>query len=146
MNPEHYYGVDPAWFSRRNEGWKLTRDAFAEDYNAVLPDYWSPADDALRQNWQPERLWIHPPYEKGWIVEECIKRLLVERKAPRRAVMLAPLESFLPFYKAIAKSNHLVLQLADNLAPFILAGAPSVWGHDWLPLGFLFCNIPSLER
>ena len=146
MIPEHYYGVDPKWFARRNATWSLSRDAFAEPYNAVLPDFWSPADDAFKHDWANESLWIHPPYEKPDIVDEAVRRLLRASKAPKRAVMLAPLYSYMPHYKLIARAKHLNLQLAHDLDPFVLAGAPPIWGHKWMPLGFLFCNVPPLER
>lgn len=69
-------GLSPALTSSRKHDWttprpffaelhaefRFTLDACAHDRNACLPRYFSPEDDALKQSWAGERVWMNPPF------------------------------------------------------------------------------------
>lgn len=136
-NPAHYYGVSKAWFAKRNRLWGLKIDAFAEDYNAVLPHFWSPAEDALAQDWGDLRLWIHPPYEVEGVIGECIRRLLDWQ--PERAVMLCPWSDLEPHHYALATANHIRVELA-KLDPLVAPDAPDLDAQRITPLMLVHCG------
>lgn len=58
-------------FAPLNERFRFTIDAAAAPHNAKLPRYWTREDDALSQDWRPERVWCNPPYSniEDWVVK-----------------------------------------------------------------------------
>ena len=61
------YMLDPPMFQlvvqRLSPGREPERDAFATLATAQLPIFWTPGDDALRQDWHGSRpLWANPPF------------------------------------------------------------------------------------
>lgn len=61
----------PEFFAPLHERFRFTVDAAAEPYNAVLPRFWTPEDDGLKQSWADERVWCNPPYDdiEPWLVK-----------------------------------------------------------------------------
>lgn len=59
----------PDLFAAEHQRWQFTIDAAASDANAMLPRYWTRADDALAQDWGAERVWCNPPYSAlfAWV-------------------------------------------------------------------------------
>lgn len=62
-----------AFFEKLHRDRKFTVDAAANAENALLPRFWSIADDGLWQSWRDHRVWCNPPYsniapwvEKAW--------------------------------------------------------------------------------
>lgn len=63
---------------------RFTVDAAASAANALLPRYWTVADDGLAQSWIGERVWCNPPYSnlEAWARKartggaECVVLLL----------------------------------------------------------------------
>jgi phage N-6-adenine-methyltransferase len=64
----------------------FTIDAGASPDNALLPRYWTRADNGLAQSWREERVWCNPPYSDvgGWV-----------RKATEEHVLGCPLSVLL---------------------------------------------------
>lgn len=53
----------PAWlFDPLHAAHRFTIDAAASPANALLPRYWTRADDALSRPWTEERVWCNPPF------------------------------------------------------------------------------------
>lgn len=52
----------PEHFDPLHAKYRFTIDAAASAENAVLPRFWTMADDALTQRWRGERVWCNPPY------------------------------------------------------------------------------------
>lgn len=53
---------------------QFTIDAAASPANALLPRYWTRAEDALKQSWKGEKVWCNPPYShlNDWVGKaEC---------------------------------------------------------------------------
>ena len=85
-------------FAILHKRFNFTIDAAAQQWNARLPRYWTPEDDALQQDWAGERIWCHPPFTDGtlprWIAKatasteaDLIEMLLPDRPpwaGPRR--------------------------------------------------------------
>lgn len=64
----------PAFFAPIHTERRFTVDAAASHDNAVLPRYWTRAEDGLAQSWDGERVWCNPPFsrlepwvEKAWV-------------------------------------------------------------------------------
>lgn len=60
-----------AFFDRLNRARGFTIDAAANPENALLPVYWTIADDGLWQSWRHHRIWCNPPYAniQPWVVK-----------------------------------------------------------------------------
>lgn len=65
--------TDPGLWMEISSRFSFTIDAAAAPHNAMLPRYWTRTDDALKQSWRDERVWVNPPYslldpwvEKAW--------------------------------------------------------------------------------
>lgn len=63
--------VHPADFALWQSRFRFTIDAAATETNARLPRFWTTEDDALRQDWRPERVWCNPPYSAlaPWVIK-----------------------------------------------------------------------------
>lgn len=59
------WGTPPSIFNPLHDEFNFTIDAAANKKNALLPRYWTEADNALIQNWDDERVWCNPPYGKA---------------------------------------------------------------------------------
>lgn len=56
-------------FDPLHERFGFTVDAAASALNARLERFWTKTDDALSQDWTPERVWCNPPYSniEPWV-------------------------------------------------------------------------------
>lgn len=63
--------ADPVWFADLHARHRFTIDAAASAENALLPRFWTRADDALEQSWKGERVWCNPPYSRlsPWVLK-----------------------------------------------------------------------------
>lgn len=76
--------------------WGLQIDAAAEAWNAKLPKFFSPKDDALSVDWVrqaeiegvPPRFWLNPPYGRG--LEKWIAKAYDEATKGATVVLLLP--------------------------------------------------------
>lgn len=56
----------PDWlFQQLDQEFKFTIDAAATKENTKLPRFWTKEDNALKQNWDYERVFCNPPYSRG---------------------------------------------------------------------------------
>lgn len=55
----------PQLFAGLHAEFGFSIDAAASVSNALLPRYWTEADDALAQDWTGERVWCNPPYGRA---------------------------------------------------------------------------------
>lgn len=133
-----YYSVCPRWFRAQNRMWGLTIDAFSEDYNAVLPKFWTPEQDALAQDWCDLRLWLHPPYERQDLADECVRRMLAWE--PLRAVMLAPWENLSRWHYELSQAKHIKVELANRLGWFVAPGVEPLDASRITPLMLVHCG------
>lgn len=83
---KHDWQTPPEVFGPLHEEFGFTLDAAASAENALLPRFWSLAENALLQDWSGERIWCNPPYGRGQI---AFIRKAAERKA-EIAVLLIP--------------------------------------------------------
>ena len=60
-----------AFFDRLHRDRCFTVDAAASAANAMLPVFWTIADDALWQSWYGHRVWCNPPYSNitPWVAK-----------------------------------------------------------------------------
>lgn len=81
-----YPRVPVEFFNRLNDYFHFTVDVAAEDYNAVLPRYYTPEIDGLAQDWSGERVWCNPPYDDltPWLekAEQEVKAELIVMMLP----------------------------------------------------------------
>ena len=83
---KHDWQTPDSIFLPLHEEFGFTIDVAAVPMNAKIPRFWTPEDDALRQNWEGERVWCNPPYGK----EQCG---FIEKAAEKKAdisVLLLP--------------------------------------------------------
>lgn len=68
-------GTTPEVFSPLQARFGFTIDAAATPENATLPHYWTPAEDALAQDWTGERVWCNPPYSRiePWLAKATLE-------------------------------------------------------------------------
>lgn len=55
----------PDTFAALHRIFHFTIDACASDANALLPRYWTEADDAFAQDWRDERVFCNPPFRRS---------------------------------------------------------------------------------
>ena len=79
-------GTPRALFDRLNAEYAFTIDVAAVAWNAKLPRYLTPADDALSCHWRGERAYINPPFKN-------IPPFLAHALEPDLAVFLLPVRS-----------------------------------------------------
>lgn len=65
----------------------FTLDAAADAENALLPRFYSEADDTLKQTPVGERIWINPPFKR---IKAFIKWAIERARAGNLVVMLLP--------------------------------------------------------
>lgn len=73
-----------------HEEFKFTIDVAATFENSKLPRYYSKTDNALTQDWSPERVWCNPPYSRGNVKAFFFKAMEETRKDCQLAVLLIP--------------------------------------------------------
>ena len=111
------------FFDLLHKEFQFTVDAAATPENAMLPRYWTKADDALTQDWSGERVWCNPPYgaearpfiEKAAMYEAEIAVLLVPAR-PDTAVwqeVIFPMAREIRFVR-----GRLRFEGAPHSAPF----------------------------
>ena len=74
-------------FDRLHAEFDFTIDAAASAENAMLPRYWDKQQDALRQNWDGERVWCNPPYgdiQRAFIIKAHRSKALSVLLIPAR--------------------------------------------------------------
>jgi len=79
--------ITPEDFAPLHARFGFTIDAAAAEHNARLDRYWTMRDDALRQPWLGERVWVNPPYSN---IEPWIRKAWLEHYAADLIVMLLP--------------------------------------------------------
>jgi phage N-6-adenine-methyltransferase len=92
-------------FERWNEEFRFTVDAAANADNALLPKFWSIADNALGLSWEGERVWCNPPYSDlaPWVA----KALHQTRLDCPLVVMLLPADrTEQPFWQDYIEPNR----------------------------------------
>lgn len=61
----------PGLFGPLHAEFRFTVDACASPANALLPRYWTEAQDCKAQDWARERVWINPPYSRIPVFVAC---------------------------------------------------------------------------
>lgn len=94
-------GKNDHWFSSAEEKWEtpqsffdllharyaFTLDAAADDSNAKVDRYFTPADNALAQSWEGV-VWLNPPYGSGMV--EWVRKAWEESQKGAVVVCLLP--------------------------------------------------------
>lgn len=79
MDAVHFMSENPAWqtppeiFEPLHRIFRFTIDVAATPENALLPRFYTPEQDGLRQDWSGERVWCNPPYGRG--MERWVEKL-----------------------------------------------------------------------
>jgi len=80
-------------------------DAFASTHNARFTKFWTRHDDAFRQDWSSQCLWINPPFGS---VKEVLEKL---RKEGGTAILIVPrwesMEWWQTFKKMVSEEKEL---------------------------------------
>ena len=71
------YTVTDEWFKKLVEFSDLepTVDAFASKGNNKLQGFWNRSDDAFKQDWSEELLWMNPPFSK---LDQIVQKILLD--------------------------------------------------------------------
>jgi phage N-6-adenine-methyltransferase len=71
--PTHVVQSVQDWF-----GLPIQRDVCAENWSAVVQDYWTKEDDSLSKDWTDLVNWMNPPYSKPvpWVAKAASQSLL----------------------------------------------------------------------
>lgn len=77
----------PALFAELNRIFRFTLDACATAENAKCPVFFSPAEDALQQEWRGV-VWMNPPY--GRQIGAFMEKALAAARAGATVVCLVP--------------------------------------------------------
>lgn len=90
----HFSSKDQTWttpkefFKELDDHFAFTLDAFASHENALCEKYYTEEDNALIQDWYPERVFMNPPY--GKMLKHCVKKAYEESLKGTKIVMLIP--------------------------------------------------------
>lgn len=82
----------------------FTVDAAANEKNALLQRYWSQQEDALRQDWSKEIVWLNPPYK-----HRCIEDFLAKAASAKQTVAIVPSDSLTTRYFAKYRPDWIAL-------------------------------------
>lgn len=77
-----------AFFEKYNRIFNFDVDVCATDDNALLPEYWTIADDALKQDWGARVCWMNPPY--GREIGKFMEKAYLESLKGATVVCLVP--------------------------------------------------------
>ena len=107
------FGTPPHLFKALNEEFHFTLDAAASHENALLPNYMTAEDDALKQNWAtfqrldchewipvPNTVFCNPPYSRGF-VPAFVKKAYEESLMGVTSVLLLPARTEQPWFHDI---------------------------------------------
>lgn len=75
------------FFDKINEEFGFTLDACAMPFNAKLPNYFTPEQDALKQSWEGV-VWMNPPY--GRVIKDWMAKAVNEWRNGATVVCLVP--------------------------------------------------------
>ena len=75
------------FFDKINEEFGFTLDACAMSFNAKLPNYFTPEQDALKQSWNGI-VWMNPPY--GRVIKDWMAKAVNEWRNGATVVCLVP--------------------------------------------------------
>lgn len=78
----------PDFFAKYANLYQFDVDVCATDENALLPNYWTLADDALKQDWAGKTCWMNPPY--GREIGAFMKKAWEESQNGATVVCLVP--------------------------------------------------------
>lgn len=74
-----------------NAEFKFTLDAAADETNARADQFFSAAEDGLRQNWGKDTVWLNPPYgERAGKLSDWVRKAWEASVAGATVVMLIP--------------------------------------------------------
>jgi phage N-6-adenine-methyltransferase len=85
IDPRDCWATPQDLFNEINTEGRFTVDACATIDNTKLGQYWTPTIDALRTNWQKDRVWCNPPYsEIGQWLDKAITAKVCAFLVPTR--------------------------------------------------------------
>lgn len=117
------YRTPRALFDKLNSKYDFTIDAAADESNALCNRFWTEEIDALKMDWDNERVWCNPPYNRaGEFVTKAID-------SDALVVMLLPSRTGTEWFKRLLETDtrpihieylrgRLKFEGADNSAPF----------------------------
>lgn len=92
----------PDVFARLHAIFRFTVDACASKRNALLPRYWTEADNAFDQDWSGERVFCNPPFKLS-------REAMEKARSARLAVIVVPVTTFSNKYLAENLPDHICL-------------------------------------
>jgi site-specific DNA-methyltransferase (adenine-specific) len=97
MNSVLFHSGEGEWqtpkylFDELNKEFHFTVDAAATKENALCGKYWTKEDDAFKQDWGKEVIYLNPPYGRG--VGKWVEKAYESSKDGATVVMLLPVRS-----------------------------------------------------
>lgn len=88
MSGSTEWRTPPELFAKLHAEFGFTIDAAASKENALLPRFWTAADDAISQDWTAERAYCNPPYSPAPLLYTFIEKAALSARAGGLAVML----------------------------------------------------------
>lgn len=93
MNPVHFSSASNEWatprdlFAQLHAQHSFTVDVCATPENALLPRYYTAAEDGLAQDWRGHTCWMNPPYGRTisqWVAKAATSGAFVVALLPAR--------------------------------------------------------------
>ena len=118
-----FYSIHPKEFAALNSLYGFTVDGCADAWNHVLDNYWTDVDDCLSQDWNGERIWLHPPYEDQQLVHGILDRMM-NSEADLAVMLVAGWSIDNSYWRKLAASPCVTVELAKLSLPFLAPGFP----------------------
>jgi site-specific DNA-methyltransferase (adenine-specific) len=118
----HTWETPPEVFAPLDAEFGFTLDAAALPETAKCARYFTPADDALAQDWGRETVWLNPPY--GRAIGAFMRKAAASARAGATVVCLVPARTDTAWWHEDVLGARAEVRFVRGRIRFLLDGAP----------------------